>query len=104
MSRFVAKYRHSVKDFFNNTFIHLIVRCFILSETEKSYFIELIEKTPSRWPGERFWVRKKSVERSYYDEDSRKCVKYDLDVRGESCAACLEKCLRKEYMIKMKRN
>lgn len=91
-------YEYSVKDFERNGIERYVVPCRILYETDKSYLIKILYPTKHRVPNQEFWVRKKSVYRSYKNNVTKICDKYNLDVTDESCRACLVRCFRKEEL------
>lgn len=96
-----AIYTYYTKDFFNNTLIRHTSQCIIVGETEKSYKIRLIEATFNRWPNEIIWVRKKSIQRSYFNNETKICDVYGLSPVDQSCRACLQQCERRFRLNKV---
>lgn len=54
-------YKYSVKNFRHNSFTSYRARCEILGESDRSYYIRLLEPIATRVPGDPFWVRKKNI-------------------------------------------
>lgn len=90
-----ALYTHYVRDYEKGTFNRLQSRCVVIGETAKSYRIRLIDVIQRREPGEELWVRKKAIFRSFYDNVTKRCEVYNLEVAEESCRACLQRCFRR---------
>lgn len=90
-----ALYTHYVRDYERGTLRRLQSRCIVIGETAKSYRIRLLDVIQRRLPGEEFWVRKKSIFKSLYNNVSKCCDLYNLEVVDESCRACLQRCLRR---------
>lgn len=76
-----------------------MVRCRIVGETIKSYQIKLVEATNDRLPDEILWVRKKSVVRSYFNNETECCDIYELTPVEQSCRACLQRCYRRYDLL-----
>lgn len=91
-------YEYTIKDFQRNELRRYNVPCKILDETGKSYFIKILYPTKFRTPDQKFWVRKKSVYRSYRNNITLLCDKYNLVVSNKSCRAYLVRCFRKEEL------
>lgn len=53
-------YRHTVTNY-DGTFTSYSIRAKIIGESDKSYYIELLEPTTTRVVGACLWARKKSV-------------------------------------------
>lgn len=54
-------YKYSVKNFRHNSFTSYRARCEVLGESDRSYYIRLLEPIATRVPGDPFWVRKKNI-------------------------------------------
>lgn len=65
-------YKHTVTNF-DGTFTSYNIQVKVLGESEKSYFIELLEPTTTRMVGETLWARKKSV--TIKEEDNGNLVR-----------------------------
>lgn len=93
-------YIYFVKDFKNDKLVKQSSRCVIIGETDKSYRIRLTEATYDRWPGDELWVRKKSVIRSYFNNETKICDTYNLTPADQSCRACLQRCQRRYDLLR----
>lgn len=88
-------YIYFVKNFSYDRLDRQTARCVIIKETDKSYRIRLTEFANGRFPGEELWVRKKSVVRSYLNNQTKICDIYNLVPALQSCRACFRKCQRR---------
>lgn len=85
-------YFYLVKNFATNELVKQKSRCLIIGETEKSYRIKLLEYSNGHFPDECLWVRKKSVCRSYFNNETKVCEMYNLTPVEQSCRACIQHC------------
>lgn len=92
-------YTYSVKDFRNNILLKQSSRCIIIGKTNKSYRIRLMEATYDRLPDDELWVRKKSVLRSYFNNETKICDIYINTPAEQSCRACIQRCQRKYDLL-----
>jgi hypothetical protein len=93
-----ALYTYFIKDYDRGTFNRFQARCRVIGETAKSYRIKLIDLIQRRLPDEELWVRKRSIFRSRFNNATKRCDIYNIEVREESCRACLQNCYRRYEM------
>ena len=96
-----ATYTYYTKDFANGTLIRHTSWCTIIGETEKSYKIRLVEAIYNRFPDEIMWVRKKSICRSYLNNETKICDIYKISPAENSCRTCLQDCDRRNRLNKI---
>lgn len=65
-------YFYLVKNFATDELVRQKSRCVIIGETKKSYRIRLLEYTNGHFPDECLWVRKKSICRSYFNNETER--------------------------------
>lgn len=93
-------YVYFVKNFNYDRLDKQTARCVIIKETDKSYQIRLNECTNERCPGDKLWVRKKSVVRSYFNNHTKICDIYNMTPALQSCKTCLQNCQRRYNLNK----
>lgn len=99
MVKFTAIYRYAYKNFSNGELVYQNARCYIISETAKSYRIKLVDSTTNHMRGDELWVKKSSIiKRSYYDAISGNCVILEVKAVRNSCFACIRECLTKTIL------
>lgn len=92
-------YFYFVKNFATDELVKQKSLCLIIDETEKSYRIRLREYANGHFPDECLWVRKKSVCRSYLNNETKTCDIYNLTPAEQSCKACLQRCQRRYDLL-----
>lgn len=90
-----GRYIYFIKNFNTDKLERRKARCVLLKQTPKSYRIRLVDATYDRKPDDVLWVRKKSVIRSYLNNETGMCDIYNLNPAEQSCRACLQKCLKR---------
>lgn len=95
-----GKYFYLVKNFATDELVRQSSRCLIIGETKKSYRIRLLEYTNGHFPDECLWVRKRSVCRSYFNNETKTCEIYNLTPADQSCRACLQRCQRRYDLLR----
>ena len=94
-----AVYAHYLRNMENGNLSRAYSRCKVIGETARSYRIKLTDTIQRRSPGEELWVRKKSVFRSRFNNVTARCDIYNIEVREESCKACLQNCYRNRELL-----
>lgn len=93
-------YFYFVKNFTTDKLVRQSSRCLIIGETKKSYRIKLLEYANGHFPDENLWVRKKSICRSYFNNETKICDIYNLTPVELSCKVCLRKCWRRYDLLR----
>lgn len=93
-------YFYFVKNFATDELVRQTSRCVIIGETKKSYRIRLREYTNGHFPGTCLLVRKKSVSRSYFNNETKICDIYNLIPAEQSCKACIQRCQRRYDLLR----
>lgn len=98
MNKYAGIYRFTIKDFYTQQLISATAKCVVVGETDKSFRIKLLTPIRRRMAGDELWIRKSNlVRRSYLIFGTRFCEKYNMEVAENSCKACLQNCLNRDY-------